>query len=281
MQGQELAESEMLCGGDVDVHLEPILAGDPLARELFQAAAGLETRGERGLMVTSLSPGPAPTLEGRKALVLPGGQVLGGLAKACDLAALSAGQPGRPLLAESQPGQGADLFLEPIYKRPCVFLMGGGHISLHLAALIKTVGFDLVVGEDRPEFANRARFPMADQIWLADFDNILAGKDLGPQAFVVIITRGHIHDKVVLAQALSTETAYVGMIGSRRKRNIIYKALEDEGFSAEAIGRVHSPVGLDIGAETPEEIAVSIVAELIQVRASLEGRGGKKLPLGV
>jgi xanthine dehydrogenase accessory factor len=275
LRGTEAAQTDMLCGGDVDVYLEPVLAGDQAALDVFAAAAQVLTKGQRALMVTPLLPGPQQGLKGRKLLVTSQGDAVGSVEILPNLVAelksdldelVSRGKPG---LWMQQPPQGlkVDCFLEPIASAPVLYLFGGGHVSLPVASLAKMVGFRLVVIDDRPDFANAQRFPMADQVLVRDFENVLDEYELGPEAYVVIITRGHIFDKDVLAQALRKTTAYVGMIGSRRKRDIIYRTLLNEGIGQEDIDRVHSPIGLDIGAETPEEIAVSIVAELVQERA--------------
>ena len=124
--------------------------------------------------------------------------------------------------------------------------------------------------DDRPEFADQTRFPGAKEVLIEPFEGVMEKLPINESAYVVIVTRGHIHDKIVLGQALKTEAKYVGMIGSRRKRDIIYQKLLEEGFTKKDIDRVYSPIGLDIGAETPEEIAVSIVAELIKVRADVK-----------
>ena len=133
--------------------------------------------------------------------------------------------------------------------------------------LLKMVGFDVVVVDDRREFANLDRFPNMKTVvtddWTACFDQL----DIGTGAYYVVVTRGHLHDKTVLGEILKRPYRYVGMIGSRRKRNMIYDTLVKEGVSLDKIKDVHSPIGLTIGAETPEEIAVSIVAEMIQVRS--------------
>jgi xanthine dehydrogenase accessory factor len=139
--------------------------------------------------------------------------------------------------------------------------------TLHLAAL---TGFRTEIVDDRPDFANRERFPEADRVCVIDdFRNAFGGLAVDDTSFLVIFTRGHHHDLTVLAQALRTEAAYIGMIGSKRKRDAIYTALLKAGFTQADLQRVHSPIGLAIGAETPEEIGVSIVAELIQERARL------------
>jgi len=125
----------------------------------------------------------------------------------------------------------------------------------------------VVVIDDREEFADPRFFPEAKEISYIPFEGAMERLAIDKSSFVVIVTRGHMHDKTVLAQSLKTGAKYIGMIGSRRKRDIIYEKLLEEGFTKQDIDSVYSPIGLDIGAETPEEIAVSIVAELIKVRA--------------
>jgi xanthine dehydrogenase accessory factor len=160
------------------------------------------------------------------------------------------------------------ILVEPVLAAATVFLFGGGHVAQPTARLAAFVGFRVRVVDDRSEYANPARFPDAeDTRVVTDFDAALAGLDIDRRAFIVIVTRGHLHDKTVLMQALRTEAAYIGMIGSRRKRDHIFSALLKQGFTAADMKRVHSPIGLDIRAETPEEIALSIVAEMVQVRA--------------
>jgi xanthine dehydrogenase accessory factor len=151
------------------------------------------------------------------------------------------------------------------------FLFGAGHVSQQLAKLTHMVGFRTVVLDDRAEFANRDRFPEMDRVQVLErFENAFSGLSVDATCFIVILTRGHSHDRTVLAQALGTKAAYIGMIGSHRKRDTIYRSLMEEGFTKADLDRVHCPIGLDIGGETPEEIAVSIVAEMIEVRSGLK-----------
>jgi xanthine dehydrogenase accessory factor len=157
--------------------------------------------------------------------------------------------------------------VEPLRPEDVVHIFGAGHISTFVAPLAKMVGFRVVVIDDRQEFANRDRFPHADDILLLPFSEAWNAISLTRSSYLVIVTRGHAHDTTVLRGAVREDVAYVGMIGSRRKRNVVYRALMGEGVPPELLDRVHSPIGLDIGAETPEEIAVSIVGELISVRA--------------
>jgi xanthine dehydrogenase accessory factor len=129
------------------------------------------------------------------------------------------------------------------------------------------VGFRLAVIDDRAEFATRERFPTADEVLVLPFDKVFDHLRVTPDSYLVIVTRGHLSDRTVLRSALTTNPAYIGMIGSKRKREAIYRSLLDEGVPRERLEAVHSPIGLVIGAETPEEIAVSIVGELIKTSA--------------
>jgi xanthine dehydrogenase accessory factor len=160
------------------------------------------------------------------------------------------------------------ILVDPVLKAETVYLFGAGHVAQPTARLAAFAGFRVVVVDDRSEFANAERFPEADEIRVtAGFDSAFDGVSIDGCAFIVILTRGHLYDMTVLRKALSTQAAYVGMIGSRRKRDHIFNALLTQGVTEADLKRVHSPIGLDIGAETPEEIALSIVAELVQVRA--------------
>ena len=161
-----------------------------------------------------------------------------------------------------------EVFLEPVLSDPVLYVFGGGHVSKQIVPLASRVGFKTIVIDDRPEFADPLLFPGAWEVRHLGFEGLLDQLAVDDSSYLVIVTRGHIHDKTVLAQALKSSARYIGMIGSRRKRNLIYEKLIEEGFTKQDLERVHSPIGLAIGAETPEEIAVSIVGELIQVRAS-------------
>jgi len=164
--------------------------------------------------------------------------------------------------------QGERFFVEPLCSEGSAYIFGAGHIGQKLAQLTKFVGFHTVVLDDREEFANRELLGSADRIVvLRSFDEAMKDLNIDEESYLVIVTRGHVHDKTVLGQALRTRARYIGMIGSRTKRDATYEVLTKEGFAAGDFARVHAPIGLNIGAETPEEIAISIVAELIQARA--------------
>lgn len=159
--------------------------------------------------------------------------------------------------------------VEPVLNYETIYLFGAGHVSQKLTEVMKMLDFKTVVLDDRREFANKERFKTADKIIiLSTFDDILKHIDINDQSYVVIITRGHAYDKDILAQALETNAKYIGMIGSKTKRSFIYNQLKDEGYSQSELDRVFCPIGLEISAQTPEEIAISIAAELIKIRRS-------------
>jgi len=159
-----------------------------------------------------------------------------------------------------------DVFVEPILSPPTLYIFGGGHIALSLAKIGKIIGLRVVVIDERPEFASRDRFPEVDEIIFSDFVEVFPKLRMDKSSYVVIVTRSHLSDKAVLEWAMTTEAAYIGMIGSKRKVNTIFENLRSRGISDDSLKNVHAPIGLDINAETPEEIAVSILAEIIKMR---------------
>ncbi len=164
--------------------------------------------------------------------------------------------------------RGVRFFIEPFAPDDVLYVYGAGHVAHSVVPLAAQVGFRTIVLDDRAEFANPERFPAAREVVVLDaFEGCFAGRPPRAGASILIMTRGHGHDLEVLRQALATEAGYVGMVGSRRKRDALFEALRHEGVTAAALASVHCPVGLAIGAQTPDEIAVSIVAELIAVRA--------------
>jgi len=162
----------------------------------------------------------------------------------------------------------AAAIIDPVRKAKTLYCFGAGHVALPTAHIAALVGFRVVVIDDRKEFASKDRFPEAgDIIVTEDFNTIIEKLTIDTDSFIVIVTRGHQYDRNILQQAIKTSAGYIGMISSKRKRDTIFSALKNDGISESDISRVHSPIGLDCGAETPEEIAVSIVAELIMERS--------------
>lgn len=159
--------------------------------------------------------------------------------------------------------------MQPVGAQGTAYVFGAGHCGEKLVPVLNSLDFFTVVIDDRSDFANRDRFPSADGIVVPEsFDGVMATLPIEEDSYIVIVTRGHLHDKSVLRQALTTRAGYIGMMGSKRKVAEIFQALREEGFSSQELERVYAPIGLSIEAETPEEIAISIAGELIQVRAA-------------
>ena len=169
-----------------------------------------------------------------------------------------------------------EVYLEVRWPVQELVVVGAGHIALPMAQIGSMLGFRVTVLDDRPDFATRERFPTAHRVVRADFSDPFADIPLHERSHILLVTRGHKYDYECLIRALRADPppAYIGMIGSRRRVRATYVQLVEEGFSMELIDRIHAPVGLDVGAETPEEIAVAVAAELVMVR-----RGGSGLPL--
>ncbi|MEZ5290443.1 MAG: XdhC/CoxI family protein [Vicinamibacterales bacterium] len=159
-----------------------------------------------------------------------------------------------------------EVFIEPIEPPPAVYVIGAGHVGYYLGRMAAEAGFGVHVVDDREAFASRERFPDAAEVVADDIPTWLGAAALPPSAYVVIVTRGHRHDLDALRAVVNRDLRYVGLIGSRAKVARVYEALVEEGVDPARLDRVHAPIGLDLGAVTPQEIAVSIVAELIAVR---------------
>lgn len=162
--------------------------------------------------------------------------------------------------------EGETFFIEPARFNGVLYILGAGHLAIETARLASRIGFKTIVMDDRDEFANLQRFPMSQVHVLDNFDSCFDGFAVKDGSYIVIMTRGHLYDQTILEQALATRATYIGMIGSRSKKKTIYDYLLGQGVPQERLDLVHAPIGLAINAQTPEEIAVSIVAELIQVR---------------
>ena len=249
--------------------------GLDLARSARLALAALEGKIELALAVVIESP-DEPDLLGRR-LAWDGERLHGTLGDA------ARDETVRRLL-EAAEGRGTarvqraiELYVERVAPPAELVVVGAGHIAQPLSRIGALLGFRVTVVDDRPDFARRDRFPDADRVVVADFADPFAGISIGPRSYVVLVTRGHRYDfdcVRALARA-GAEPAYVGMIGSRRRVRAAFEQLAAEGFDEERLARIHAPIGLDIGAETPAEIAVAIAAEMI-----LAARGGTGEPLG-
>ncbi len=159
-----------------------------------------------------------------------------------------------------------EMFLDLIEAPPTMIIFGAGHIALPLSRIGKTVGFRIVVVDDREEFASRDRFPEADDVKVMDFDKSADLLNIDSTTYLVLITRGHKHDEIILKSKACEKAAYIGMIGSKRRAAAVLTSLKKDGYSQKFLDRIHTPIGVRIGSQTPEEIALSIAAEVVKVR---------------
>jgi xanthine dehydrogenase accessory factor len=264
--------------------------------DIYAEIAKLRKEGRKAALATIIQvQGSIPSYESSKILVRDDGSMVGTVGGGCVEAEVWS--VAQDVMREEEPrrlhfnlnnrpeyddglicGGSLDIFVEPILATPTLFIFGGGHVSLYLARVAKVAGFDVVVADDRESFANAQRFPEAEKTLAGAWEEIFPQITVNDCSYLVLVTRGHKGDLTCLRWALTTPARYIGMIGSRRKFVEIVRVLESEGVSREAIARVHSPVGLDIGALTPEEIAVSIVAEMIAVRRGATAATGLAMP---
>jgi xanthine dehydrogenase accessory factor len=235
--------TDMICGGAVRVFSERIDGSDETAA-LFNSLLQRLKQGENAFLLTALS--------GGERRVLPEDPSGGATRGTCIIQL-----------------DGREWLLESYMAQSLLLIAGGGHVGLSTSQIAASCGFDVTIIDDRPEFAFPGRFPWARSVLLKPrFLGCFADLPVREDSAIVIVTRGHVHDGAVLEQALATKAGYIGMIGSLRKRDAIYATLAAKGISDGQIGRVHSPIGLSIGAETPAEIAVSIMAEIIALRTA-------------
>jgi len=258
-------------------------------KEVFAAVADALDRGEAAALVTIVAThGSTPQRIGAKMLVFADGRTVGTIGGGCyendafwkAREAITARQPQMVRYELSDDfaqetglicGGQMDVYIEPIEPSPELYVIGAGHVGTELARLAQTAGFQVHVVDDREKFANRERFPDAAEVVVEDVPTWLGRTTLTPHAFVVVVTRGHTNDLEALRALAPRELRYLGLIGSRAKVARIYDALTTDGMPAECLKRVHAPIGLDIGAVTPTEIAVSILAELIAVKHGKAG----------
>jgi xanthine dehydrogenase accessory factor len=271
LTSEQLAEGGLICGGNMDIFLEP-LREDFL--NIYQEAARIRQKGRSAILATLVSvDGDFPKGESSKALIKTSGEKVGFLLGGVELEKKILSE-GEVLLREKKPkvlvfryeDRRMEVLLESVFSEPTVYIFGGGHISEQLAPLAKKVHFKVVVVDDREMFANRERFPEADEVIVSEFEKCFDQLNIDDSSYIVIVTRGHLYDGFVLEQAIKTNARYIGMIGSKKKIKTLYEILVKKGVAKETLNRVHAPIGLDINSETPEEIAVSIVAQLIKTR---------------
>jgi xanthine dehydrogenase accessory factor len=254
--------------------------------DVYTEIVRLREEGRRGALATIINVrGSIPSFETAKMLVRDDGSIVGTIGGGCvEAEVITAAQE---VMREEKPqtltfnlnqnpkynsglvcGGTLEVFLEPVLPVAQLYLFGAGHVAHALYKVARFAGFDVTVIDDRETYANRERFPEARDIYAEDFEHACAQVAPNANSFLVIVTRGHADDMRILRWALNNDIQcrYLGMIGSQRKFLAIRKELETEGIPAEQFDRIHSPVGIDIGAITPEEIAVSVAAEMIAAR---------------
>ena len=273
------ARDGLVCGGTMYFLIDPVWEPGkflPVAQQIVHAYEGADSVS----LATLIKPGPAGGTIGAKLLIQGNGSLSGtlgtpaldGLAVTTAKRLAAYGQCEHVLTAD-----GTELFVEAYTSPPTVVLMGGGHIGKALAPLARMLQFRLFVLDDRPEFANQERFPEAEAVAVGDYASGLDNFPITTNTAVIICTRGHRFDDLALEAAARSTAGYVGLVGSQRKVVLIYQELLKRGVPLERIREIHSPIGLDIRARTPEEIAISIMAELVQFRLGGTGQS-MKLP---
>ncbi|MCS7041750.1 MAG: XdhC/CoxI family protein [Bryobacteraceae bacterium] len=255
-----------------------------VAMDIYEEAVRLRRSGRKGALATIVKVnGSIPSYPGAKILVRDDGTFAGTIGGGCVeaevwQAAREVMESGRPRLLSFSLAEDAaydnglicggqlEIYIEPVEPLPQAFIFGAGHISRSLSRLCAMLGFSVTVIDDREAYANRERFPEADAVLAGNYEDIFPQLPVNSSSYLIIVTRGHRDDMRVLRWAAAAPAAYVAMIGSRRKVISVVRELVREGMDPHLFRRVHAPMGLDIGAVTPEEIAVSVAAEMIAVR---------------
>jgi xanthine dehydrogenase accessory factor len=256
--------------------------------DIYAEISKLRKEGRKAALATIIQvQGSIPSYESSKILVRDDGTIVGTVGGGCVEAEVWA--VAQDVMREEKPrrlhfnlnsnpeydnglicGGSLDIFVEPILAAPTVFLFGGGHVSLAISKVASLAGFDIVVMDDREAFAGKERFPEARENYFGPWEEIFPKLEINEFSYLALVSRGHKGDLTCLRWAVNTPARYIGMIGSRRKFIEICKVLESEGVPPEKLERVRSPIGLDIGALTPEEIGVAVVAEMIAVRRNVK-----------
>ena len=265
------ARDGLVCGGSMFFYIEPVLGPEsfsPLADEIAEAY-----RGGPPLAVATVVSSKAGR-SGNRLVVRSDGSTEGSLGTAAlDTEAAEAAKAVMDLGKSEriETADGDEVFVAGYTSPALLVLVGGGHVNLQVAKIAELLGFRVMVTDDRPEFASQERFPMAEAVSVTTYDKGLGAFPINKNTAIVVGTRGHNFDDLALEAAVRTDAAYVGLLGSKRKAILIYEALMKRGITAERLKQVHSPVGLDLGGRTPEEIALSIMSEIVAFWYGHEG----------
>ena len=252
--------------------------------DIYEEIVRIRRKGDKAALATVVQvKGSTPRSKGSKMLIRSDGSILGSIGGGC--LESEVWEAGMKVIQEESArvldfdltgkkdtpeglicGGIMQILIEPIISQPAVYIFGAGHVGFAVSKIAKMTGFRVIVIDDRPAYANAERFPDADDFYVDDPATTVNRLDLGQNDYLVIACRGHLEDQLVLEQAIKTPAGYIGMLGSKKKNKTVFANLEAGGAQKEALQKVHSPIGLPITAETPEEIAVSIMAEIIDTR---------------
>jgi len=274
LDDENVVDSGLICGGTVSILIEPLQSPAGSQLDIYQKIEEMREQGERGILASVVSRGgTAISPQGSKVLFGRGekwGYLSEGEVFEDQIRRWCAENTLKGLKLQSfqrTDGRSIDILLEPIEPDPVLYIFGAGHIGQALSPLGKMADFKVVVIDDRPVFADPKRFPEADEVLVEPFEGVFDKLKINPRSYVVIVTRGHLYDGEVLEQAVRSNAGYIGMIGSKTKITLLYKDLADKGIKKQLLDRVYAPIGIDIHSETPAEIAISIIAEVINVKA--------------
>ncbi len=278
LTGEINENTETNCGGIMDVFIDPLRSAGVSAEEIIHRVLDIYNRRDRAVLVTVLESEDDRAASGCKFIVQENGEMTGwseGEAMIASIVrnALSVLQSGRSARMKLK-DEKLDVFFEVIMPPAEIVIVGAGHIAQPLSRIAKLMEFEVTVIDDRSNFANRSRFAEADRIIVGDIEKAVSEIPIGPTTHIILVTRGHQMDQAALLKVISSRAAYIGMIGSRRRVGAVFDYLRRQGVAEELIEKVYAPIGIDIGAETPDEIAVAIMAEIIKLR-----RGGGALSL--
>ena len=283
------------CGGIMDIFIDSFRPKEPagggtVPEEIVRVVLDAYERREFAVLAIVLgSNGTGAIGAGCKVVITESQRVLGWpgdpsitkpLARAA-LSVLKAGRSRRIKVALADGVTTLDVFFELLIPPAEMVIVGAGHIARPLCQIAKVMGFEVTVIDDRANFANKSRFPEADRIIVGNIEETVGKLPIGPSTHIVLVTRGHQMDQASLLRVIGSRAAYIGMIGSKRRVGAVFIYLKEHGISPELIKKVYAPIGIDIGAETPDEIAVAIMAEVIKLRR--QGRAvslseGRKRP---
>jgi xanthine dehydrogenase accessory factor len=256
--------------------------------DIYSEICNLKRQGRRSALATIINVhGSIPSVTAAKMLIRDDGSILGTVGGGCVENDVRKGAA--EVMKDEKPrtfnfnlnqhpdddtglvcGGSLQVFVEPVIPSPLLYVFGAGHIGYNIYRVALIAGFEVIVVDDRDAYANRERFPDALDVLAGDMDQIMSQFDPPDSSYIAIVTRGHRHDMRVLRWAIDTKAAYIGMIGSGRKVLTLFHQLEEEGVAHENLQRVYAPIGLQLGSVTPEEIAISVVAELIAIRRHSE-----------